>query len=85
MRKWLKTALTAALATSFALTAAACGGDTVKVDAAEQYALPYYDQSADDVYNDDLFYRNDMKAACADPTVIYIDDESDPDYGWFFM
>ena len=85
MRKWLKTALTAALATSFALTAAACGGDAAKVDAAEQYALPYYDQSADDVYNDDLFYRNDMKAACADPTVIYIDDESDPDYGWFFM
>ena len=51
-----------------------------------QYALPYYDQSADDVLNSDLFYRNDMKAACADPTVIYIDDESDEEnYGWFYM
>lgn len=48
--------------------------------------LPHYDQSADDVLNSDLFYRNDMVTAGADPTVIYIDDETDEEnYGWFFL
>ena len=79
MRKFWKSAIAFALSLGFMLSAAACGTPS------GQYALPYYDQSADDVYNDDLYYKNEMKAACADPTVIYIDDESDPDYGWFFM
>lgn len=79
MRKFLKAAIAFTLSLGFVFGAAACSNTD------GQYALPYYDQSADDVYNDDLYYRNDMAAACADPTVIYIDDESDPDYGWFFM
>ena len=79
MRKFLKAAIAFTLSLGFVFSVAACG------EPYGQYALPYYDQSADDVYNDDLYYINEMKAACADPTVIYIDDESDPDYGWFFM
>ena len=79
MRKLLKAAIAFTLSLGFVFGTAACAKTS------GQYALPYYDQSADDVYNDDLYYRNDMEAACADPTVIYIDDESDPDYGWFFM
>ena len=79
MRKFLKAAIAFTLSLGFVFGTAACSNTS------GQYALPYYDQSADDVYNDDLYYRNDMEAACADPTVIYIDDESDPDYGWFFM
>lgn len=51
-----------------------------------KYYLPHYDQSADDVLNSDLFYRNDMVTSGADPTVIYIDDETDEEnYGWFFL
>ena len=79
MRKFLKAAIAFTLSLGFVFGTAACSNTD------GQYALPYYDQSVDDVYNDDLYYRNDMAAACADPTVIYIDDESDPDYGWFFM
>lgn len=79
MRKFWKAAIAFTLSLGFVFGTAACSNTS------GQYALPYYDQSADDVYNDDLYYRNDMAAACADPTVIYIDDESDPDYGWFFM
>ena len=51
------------------------------------YKLSYYDEmDPDRGYNENLFYENDMEAACADPTVIYIDDETDEEnYGWFYM
>ena len=50
----------------------------------DAYRLSYYDElDPERGYNENLFYLNDMPAECADPTCIYIDDESDPDYGWF--
>ena len=50
-----------------------------------KYALPYYDQSADENFNPQLFYRNDMPLIAADPTVLYIEDEEDTEnYGWFY-
>ena len=54
---------------------------------ASMYKLSYYDEmDPDRGYNENLFYENDMEAACADPTVIYIDDETDEEnYGWFYM
>lgn len=33
--------------------------------------LPCYDQSADQNYNPDLFYRNDMTTYSADPSVLW--------------
>ena len=52
----------------------------------DTYRLSYYDElDSERGYNENLFYLNDMPAECADPTCIYIDDESDPDYGWFYM
>lgn len=66
-----------AAALSFAMLAG-CGKET--------YRLKYYDETDPERgYNENLFYLNDMPAECADPTCIYIDDESDPDYGWFYM
>lgn len=51
-----------------------------------KYALPYYDQSADENFNPQLFYRNDMPLIAADPTVLYIEDEEDTEnYGWFYL
>lgn len=52
---------------------------------ASMYKLSYYDEmDPDRGYNENLFYENDMEAACADPTVIYIDDETDEEnYGCF--
>lgn len=50
------------------------------------YELSYYDEmNAAKGYDENLFYENDMEAACADPTAIYITDKNDPDYGWFYM
>ena len=61
-------------------TLAGCSGKVL-------YKLSYYDEmDPDRGYNENLFYENDMEAACADPTVIYIDDESDKEnYGWFYL
>ena len=50
------------------------------------YELSYYDEmNTAKGYDENLFYENDMEAACADPTAIYITDKNDPDYGWFYM
>lgn len=46
--------------------------------------LPSYDQSADQNYNPDLFYRNDMTTYSADPSVLWVPEERDPKYGGYF-
>lgn len=51
-----------------------------------KYRLSYYDCIDEELsYNESLFYYNDMPVPTADPTCIYIDDENDKDYGWFYM
>lgn len=45
--------------------------------------LPYYDQTGEEGYNTDLFYRNDLPIAGADPQAIYV---TEGEYeGWFFL
>lgn len=46
--------------------------------------LPHYDQSADQSYNPDLFYRNDMTTYSADPSVLWVPEERDAKYGGYF-
>ena len=46
--------------------------------------LPSYDQSADQNYNPDLFYRNDMTTYSADPSVLWVPEERDAKYGGYF-
>lgn len=46
--------------------------------------LPCYDQSADQNYNPDLFYRNDMTTYSADPSVLWVPEERDSEYGGYF-
>ncbi len=51
---------------------------------ATQFEMEYYDQlDPDKEKNEDLWYRNDMEARCADPTAIYID--HGPEEGWFYI
>lgn len=58
---------------------AGCGG-------AKSAALKYDDQiKEDNGFNENLFYRNDLETAIADPAVIYIDDESSTEYGYYYM
>lgn len=55
-------------------------------DGSTMYELSYYDEmNSEKGYDENLFYENDMEAACADPTAIYITDKNDPDYGWFYL
>ena len=46
--------------------------------------LPHYDQSEDQSYNPDLFYRNDMTTYSADPSVLWVPEERDAEYGGYF-
>ena len=46
--------------------------------------LPHYDQSADQNYNPDLFYRNDMTSYNADPSVLWVPEDRDEKYGGYF-
>ncbi len=58
---------------------AGCGGET-------GVPLSYDDQiNEDGSFNENLFYRNDLETAVADPAVIYIDDENSTEYGYYYM
>lgn len=63
------------------LVAGIASGCSSETDGIE---LPHYDQSADQNYNSDLFYRNDMTTYSADPSVLWVPEERDEKYGGYF-
>lgn len=68
-----------------AMLLSACAGQTsgsAKTDLGV-VDLPYYDQTGEDGYNTDLFYRNDLEVSGADPGVLYITEGEHA--GWFFL
>lgn len=77
MKRYKLICLSLACLLSFGAMAAACSDR-------EGIALPYYDQSADQNYNPDLFYRNDMTTYNADPSVLWVSEEQDETYGGYF-
>lgn len=85
----MRKAICAALAMCLCLSLFVGCGDAVNGQGGKAntlYELSYYDETdAKKGYDENLFYENDMEAACADPTAIYINDPNDPDYGWFYM
>lgn len=79
-KSWLVKMLSLAIAAILVFSFVGCAKQEV-------YRLSYYDETdSEKGFNENLFYINDMPAACADPTCIYIDDETDTEnYGWFYM
>ena len=79
-KSWLVKMLSLAIAAILGFSFVGCAKQEV-------YRLSYYDETdSEKGFNENLFYINDMPAACADPTCIYIDDETDEEnYGWFFL
>ena len=64
-----------------AFSVAACNGNGKNM-----YALSYDDQMpASGEFNESLFYRNDLETACADPQVMYIDDPTSTENGYYYM
>ena len=53
--------------------------------------MSYYDETTYEkegegsLYNQNLFYRNDRSIDIADPSVLYVSDPNDPDYGSYFL
>lgn len=53
--------------------------------------MSYYDETTYEkegegsLYNENLFYRNEREIDIADPSVLYVSDPEDPDYGSYFL
>ena len=59
------------------LTLSGCGQAVTQLD--------FYDEIGDG-YNPTLFYQNQIRDFGADPGVLYITDENDPEnQGWFYL
>ena len=79
----MKKAIVLLLSLLFAMTAFGCGG---KSGNTAMYALKYDDQiNADNGFDENLFYRNDLESQLADPQVFRIDDPDSDQNGWFYM
>lgn len=74
-RRWLRTAALILAATMLA----GCSKNPNE----GKYALPYVQQQGDE-FNESLYYRNDLKTVACDPSILWVSQEQDPDYGGYF-
>lgn len=78
----MKKAIVLLLSLLFAMTAFGCGGKS----GAAMYALKYDDQiNADNGFDENLFYRNDLETPLADPQVFRVDDPDSDQNGYYYM
>ena len=68
-----------------AVFAAGCEGDKQYVRMSYYDGTTYEEGAEYSIINENLFYRNTRQVDIADPSVVYVSDEADPDYGSYFL